>query len=131
MILIMNPTAQFGKKMLNDFYLDPSYINVNHGSYGSCPKKVMEAKRRYEELCDFNTEKWYTPASIRFRFDAEVKLAEVRQSVAQFVNSSKDSIFMVENASDGFNGFVKSMKWKQGDVIVMPNTSYAMVKKTI
>lgn len=38
---------------------------------------------------------------------------------------------MVENASDGFNGFAKSIKWNAGDVIAMPNTSYAMVKRTI
>lgn len=37
---------------------------------------------------------------------------------------------MVENASDGFNGFAKSIKWNEGDVIALPNTSYAMVKKT-
>jgi hypothetical protein len=49
---------QFGKKLLNDFYLDPSYINVNHGSYGSCPKAVMQVKRAAEEQMDFNTEKW-------------------------------------------------------------------------
>lgn len=51
--------SEFGKKRLGDFYLDPSYINVNHGSYGSCPRVVMEYKRKMEELCDFNTEKWF------------------------------------------------------------------------
>jgi hypothetical protein len=55
----------------------------------------------------------------------------VRETVAKYVNAPKDNVFMVENASDGFNGFVKSMKWKEGDVIAMPNTSYAMVKRTI
>lgn len=36
----------FGKKLLSDFYLDPNYINVNHGSYGNCPKVVIAAKRK-------------------------------------------------------------------------------------
>lgn len=54
-----NKQAQFGKKLLNDFFLDPSYINVNHGSYGSCPRQVMAVKRQFEEQMDFNTEKWY------------------------------------------------------------------------
>ena len=36
----------FGKKRLIDFYLDPEYININHGSYGSCPRIVMDAKRK-------------------------------------------------------------------------------------
>jgi selenocysteine lyase/cysteine desulfurase len=60
-----------------------------------------------------------------------VKIAEVRATVAKYVNAPKDNLFMVENASDGFNGFAKSIKWKEGDVIAMPNTSYAMVKRTV
>ena len=35
-----------GKKRLADFCLDPKYINVNPGAYGSPPKVVIEAKRR-------------------------------------------------------------------------------------
>jgi hypothetical protein len=34
--------AEFGKKRLADFYVDPNYINVNHGSYGYVPRVVME-----------------------------------------------------------------------------------------
>ena len=34
----------FGKQRLADFYLDPTYININHGSFGSCPKVVMDVK---------------------------------------------------------------------------------------
>ncbi|CAM6000977.1 unnamed protein product [Sphagnum balticum] len=67
----------------------------------------------------------------RFRVDAEVKINEVRTFVAKYVNANKNNVFLVENASDGFNGFMKSIKWKEGDVVAMPNTSYAMVKRTI
>jgi hypothetical protein len=51
--------SQFGKKRLEDFYVDPLYINVNHGSYGLCPKSVMAYKRELEEKCELNTEKWF------------------------------------------------------------------------
>lgn len=37
----------FGHQRLADFYLDPGYVNVNHGSYGSCPRKVVAAKRKW------------------------------------------------------------------------------------
>jgi hypothetical protein len=36
----------FGKKRLADFYQDPDYININHGSYGYCPRVVIAAKRK-------------------------------------------------------------------------------------
>jgi len=47
--------SQFGKKRLVDFYVDPTYININHASYGYCPKVVMQHKRQLEEQCEFNT----------------------------------------------------------------------------
>lgn len=35
---------QFGKQRLADFLSDPSYVNVNHGSYGYVPRSVLAAK---------------------------------------------------------------------------------------
>lgn len=35
----------FGKQRLKDFYVDPKYVNVNHGSYGLSPKSVIEYQR--------------------------------------------------------------------------------------
>jgi hypothetical protein len=69
----------FGKKRLSDFYLDPNYVNINHGSYGSCPKSVIELKRKFEEQMDFNTEKW-------FRADSEKLVNEMRKYVANYIN---------------------------------------------
>lgn len=37
---------------------------------------------------------------------------------------------MVQNATDAFNGLMKSIHWKQGDVILLPNTAYASIRKT-
>ena len=38
----------FGKQRLTDFYLDPTSININHGSFGLCPKVVIDAKKKHE-----------------------------------------------------------------------------------
>lgn len=51
--------SQFGKKRLSDFHVDPTYVNINHGSYGYCPKVVLDEKRRLELQCELNTEKWF------------------------------------------------------------------------
>lgn len=36
---------KFGKHRLEEFYHDPNYININHGSFGTCPKAIIKAKR--------------------------------------------------------------------------------------
>ena len=50
---------KFGKQRLLDFETDPTYINVNHGSYGYTPKVVLEEQNKYRKKCEFNTEKWF------------------------------------------------------------------------
>ena len=42
--------SAFGKKRLGDFFIDPDYVNINHGSYGACPRIVMQEKNRIEQL---------------------------------------------------------------------------------
>ena len=56
---------EFGKQRLPDFEIDPTYINVNHGSYGYTPKVVLEDQNKYRKQCEFNNEKW-------FRRDSEI-----------------------------------------------------------
>lgn len=62
-IKIINPTKismdAFGKKRLQDFYVDPTYINVNHGSYGLAPKTVIDYQHSLQKQCEFNTELWF------------------------------------------------------------------------
>lgn len=116
--------SQFGKKRLSDFYVDPTYINVNHASYGYVPRVVMEEKKRLMEICQFNTEKW-------FRVDVEVMINETRTYVASRINCKPDNVFFVENATDGINTVLKSFNWTQNDIILIPNTAYSCVRKTV
>ena len=37
---------------------------------------------------------------------------------------------MVQNATDAFNGLMKSLTWKEGDIILLPNIAYASIRKT-
>jgi hypothetical protein len=37
---------------------------------------------------------------------------------------------MVQNATDAINCLLKSLKWKAGDVVCIPNTAYACVRQT-
>lgn len=54
-----SPNPQFGKNLLSDFIMEPNIRNINHGSFGSCPKQVMQAKRAFEEKMDAHTDRWY------------------------------------------------------------------------
>ena len=52
--------------------------------------------------------------------------------MAQFVGaSSSEDLVFVENASDACNCAINSIKWEEGDKILITNISYSMVKKTV
>lgn len=38
--------------------MDPTYTNVNHGSYGSIPQSVKNAKLKYIEQMEWNIDDW-------------------------------------------------------------------------
>jgi selenocysteine lyase/cysteine desulfurase len=119
-----NKDKKFGRQLLEKFYLDPEYINVNHGSYGSPPREVVEQTRKYQEQMDFNTEKW-------IRYTIYEKLNETRKIIGEYINADHEDIVIVENASDGVNSVLKSLLNKKGEKILIFDLAYGMVKSAI
>jgi selenocysteine lyase/cysteine desulfurase len=56
---------------------------------------------------------------------------EMRSYIAGRINCSPKNVFIVQNATDAFNCIAKSMKWAQGDVVLLPNIAYASIRKTV
>lgn len=55
----------------------------------------------------------------------------MRSYIASKINCPTKNVFIVQNATDAINCIAKSLKWNQGDVILLPNIAYACVRKTI
>lgn len=58
-------------------------------------------------------------------------LNDLRAYVASRINCRTQNVFFVENATDGINCVLKSQTWSEGDVVLIPNTAYACVRKTV
>ncbi|CAF3443498.1 unnamed protein product, partial [Rotaria sp. Silwood2] len=66
------PVYPFGHSLLPLFSLDPSYININHGSYGSAPKYVHDKLREYQLKAERNPDRW-------FRLDLQIEMENLRK----------------------------------------------------
>jgi selenocysteine lyase/cysteine desulfurase len=55
----------------------------------------------------------------------------MRVYVASKINCPQKNVYLVQNATDAINCLLKSMKWKEGDTILLPNTAYASIRKTV
>jgi hercynylcysteine S-oxide lyase len=119
----MNITSIFGRILLNLFYLDKLYHNVNHGSFGSPPREVITKYREYQEQMDFNPEKF-------IRFTLNEKINETRKIVSEYINAELDNLVLIENASDGINAVFKSLLVNPGEKILIFDISYTSVKNT-
>jgi selenocysteine lyase/cysteine desulfurase len=54
----------------------------------------------------------------------------MRSVVAKRINCKPGNVFLVQNATDAINCLVKSIKWNEGDCILLPSTAYSCVRKT-
>lgn len=55
----------------------------------------------------------------------------MRAYVAGKINCPTKNVYLIQNATDGINCLLKSMLWKSGDAILIPNTAYPCVRKTV
>lgn len=82
----------FGHALIPEFSFRPGYINLNHGSYGSVPKRVMEYCRKLSDECESSPD-------IFIRRTYLPLLTEVRTSIASMIKADVDDVVMVPNAT--------------------------------
>ncbi|KAG7344919.1 isopenicillin-N epimerase [Nitzschia inconspicua] len=100
-----------------------NYTNFNHGSFGACPKPVLEyqnqLRRQQEQQPDPFLRKHYKQL-----------WNETRVRIAQSWKVPYQQLVLVESASTAVNSILRSVEWKSGDVILYFSTAYGMVKNT-
>jgi len=114
----------FGHSLLPLFSLDPSYININHGSYGSAPKYIHNKLQEYQMKAELNPDRW-------FRIEVQIEMDNLRKKLSKYVNCDPDDLVILENASAGINSVLKSLKFQSNETILYYNIAYGMVKLTL
>ncbi|THU90144.1 PLP-dependent transferase [Dendrothele bispora CBS 962.96] len=118
-----------GHALKTHFSFDPSYVNLNHGSYGSLPSPVLDAIKPIAALAEANPDKFH-------RFEYIPMLAEVRRRLASLMSEkegdvSVDEVVCVPNASHGISTVLRNFIWEEGDIVIDCNTTYGSVGRTV
>jgi selenocysteine lyase/cysteine desulfurase len=118
------PPAFGSPEMRALFNFSPGYTPLNHGSYGTFPRSVMEYRTRL--LSDFESR-----PDIYKRFIYPGLLKKSRALVAPLLGANTDEVVFVPNATTGVNTVLRNIKFDEGDVILYPSSIYPACMKTI
>jgi len=97
--------------------LDPEVLYLNHGSYGACPRAVLEYQTELRERIERE------PVRFLAR-EAEGLLDEARETLAAFVGAPASDVVPLRNATSGVNAVVRSLVLSPGDEIVVTRHGY-------
>jgi isopenicillin-N epimerase len=97
--------------------LDPGVVFLNHGSFGSCPRAVLEFQTEMRARLERQ------PLQFLVR-ELESLLDAARAALAQFVGAAPENLVFVPNATSGVNTVVRSLVFEPGDELVVTDQEY-------
>jgi isopenicillin-N epimerase len=97
--------------------LDPAVTFLNHGSFGACPRAVLDAQSRLRERLESEP--------VRF-LDRELEglLDGARAALGAFVGAAPDDLAFVPNATTGANTVLRSLDLGVGDELLATDHTY-------
>lgn len=100
-----------------EWTLDPMVVFLNHGSFGACPRSVLESQ------ADLRTRLESEPVRFFIRELPEL-LDAAREKLAAFVTADADGLAFVPNATSGVNTALAAVPLNEGDEILVTDDGY-------
>ena len=97
--------------------LDPDVVFLNHGSFGACPRVVLEGQQRLRDEMERQPVSFF----VRRFYD---RLDEARASLADFVGADPACLAAVSNATSGVNAVLRSLRMEPGDELLVTDHEY-------
>jgi isopenicillin-N epimerase len=113
-----------GRAVRGLWRLDPSWLTVNHGSYGATPNRVLAAQDAWRARMEAQP-----TAFMNLVLPGELRAGAAR--LASFLGACGADLVFVENATVGCNAVLRSLRLRPGDEIVVLDHGYGAVKKTV
>ncbi len=97
--------------------LDPGVTYLNHGSFGACPRPVLERQQAFRDRLEREP--------IRFLVrDLGGLWDRARSDLAAFAGCDADDLVFVPNATTGVNTVLRSLRFEPGDELIVTDQEY-------
>jgi isopenicillin-N epimerase len=104
-------------ELASAFCLDPTILFLNHGSFGACPRVVLESQQRFRDRLELEPVRF-------FMRELEPLLDASRHALADFVGADEEGIAFVSNATAGVNAVLGSLDLGPDDTLLVTDHAY-------
>ena len=104
--------------------LDANTVFLNHGSFGACPKEILDFQTQLRQKLERDPVKF-------METEARELWSEALNVLSDFINANPDGLAFVTNATSGVNTVLKSLDLQPGDEILVPDHSYQACRNSV
>lgn len=105
------------------FVLDPKLVFLNHGSFGACPRIILDAQTAIRAELEADPLGFFE--SLPERIDV------ARLEAAKIVGADPAGLVFVRNATMGVNAVLQSFPLRAGDEVLTTDHAYAACKNAL
>jgi isopenicillin-N epimerase len=120
----------FGRRMREQWLLEPETVYLNHGTVGAPPRRVLAAQQAIRDEIERQPARFLLRelANIGgFAGETPKRLRTAAGRVAAFVGARGDDLVFVDNATAGVNAVLRSLPLGAGDEIVLLDHAYGAI----
>ncbi|MGD0018913.1 MAG: aminotransferase class V-fold PLP-dependent enzyme [Candidatus Limnocylindrales bacterium] len=107
-----------------DWALDPTVTFLNHGSFGACPKAMLDVQKGWRDKLEAH------PVRFLGR-ELEDLLDWARSEIGAFVGADPDDLALLTNATTGVNTVLRSLRFEKGDELLTTDHAYNAVLNAV
>ncbi|MEY2409313.1 MAG: isopenicillin-N epimerase [Verrucomicrobiota bacterium] len=104
--------------------LDPCVTFLNHGSFGSCPRPVLEFQRAMLDRLEAR------PVYFLVR-ELEPLMDSARSTLSTFIGAQPEDVVFVPNATSGVNTVLRSFKFEASDELLVTDHAYNACRNAV
>lgn len=97
--------------------IEPQITFLNHGSFGSCPRTVLEYQTQMRKRMERQPVQFFVR-------DLEKLLDNARSTLAKFIGADEEGLVFVPNATYGVNSVLRSLKFEPSDELLVTDNEY-------
>ena len=118
------PLAARARDLASHWTLDPAITYLNHGSFGACPRSVLEAQQALRDQLERE------PARF-FNREAPVLLGAARKELAELLNAPAAGLAFVRNVTVAINSVLRSVPFGAGSELLVTDHEYNATRNIV